>query len=171
MPYGLILQYALKYLPHIIVITAVIGGYLFWHHHVYEKGYNDAVEIYEARDIENAREAQALLDQRMEENAIILEEQKSRYIGAIETYAKHIKDINASATAYANQRLYVRTKPTNTCSNAMSSSTGNTGRTNSGSGGIYQAELAEEVTQAIHDNAREVALGAASCQKLLDLVR
>ena len=167
MPIGLIL----RVLPYVIIIAAIVVGYFYWYDRGYDKGYTDATIVYEERNSKLLIQTSELVAKTRELNAALLERQRNKYMGAIESYAKHIEDINNTAIADAGKRLYVTTKTANTCSNTLPTRKDNTIGSDPRSGGVYQTELAEEITRTIRANAREVAIGAASCQKLLDIVK
>jgi len=160
----------LRYLPYLIGVGAVLAAYIYWYDHTYSEGYDDAVVLYEKRDAATLVKAQALMVKRTEENAVLLEEQQNRYMGAIEVYAKHIEDINAAAIRNAGKRLYVHTKPNTTCSTTLPSGAGDTSGIGAGGREFHSAELAGEVVTTLQSNAREVAVGFATCQRLLDIV-
>lgn len=157
----------LRYLPQILCALFVTGLYLYWQNKIYDKGYNAAVAEYEKRDIDTARQSEALLKRARDESDAKNKQTQERLTNAAKIYAKHYDDLRSTPVI---ERVLIRTKAASCDSNTMPGAAKGGQGTPAGSARVGQAELPSENLRELNKVIADIERMALKCELLLNTV-
>ena len=166
---SMLISLVLRYLPQILGAIAIIGLYFWWRGEIITETENRINAEWIARDAETQKKTNELVAKKNKEIEEVKKHQSEVYIGAIESYAEHIQNLNTELAANRDKRLFISTKA-NSCGNTLSTTASGAKDANRGDEEIYRAELEPEITATIRANAAEVERGKLACAELLKIV-
>lgn len=160
-------KYGQKILIGLLVLSIIIGGYFYWKHTVFKAGAKEKEREWAEYNLLKEREAQQIIDAANRENARLRNDDRKRYIGAINSYVEYNQTLERKL-ADTPKRVFVPVKPNSkACDSALSGKT-NVPQAPDGRGIETQwAELGEETVRTLQSNAAEVKRMA----KLLELAQ
>lgn len=159
------LALARKYLPQILGAIAIIALYFYWHHAVFQDGYNTAALKFEKRDAETARKGQQLLLLKQHEADTINKDNEKRLLNATKIYADHYTNLRANPVV---ERVYINTKATSCSGNALPRSDSDRSKIEGGTGGTGATELSEAATREFSKVIDKIEDMQLKCELLLN---
>lgn len=166
-PAGLLLELVKKVLPYLLGALFVAGLYFYWHHKVYDNGYQDAVAEYEKRDADTAKQSEELLEKAKQEVDQASKQTQERLTNAAKIYAKHYDDLRNTPVI---ERVFIRTKAASCDGNAMPGTSKSGQGTAAGIARAGQAELPEENSRELNKVIVDIERMALKCELLLNTV-
>jgi len=151
-------QYGTKIIVIIGLVLALIAGYFYWKHQVYQSGYNEAVEKYEARDAKDAITAASILESAKKSVEDKAKENNDILIGVLTHNDKQIKNITAERDAALTRSLRVSTAKTDANRGNSLPGKANLPQSNdSGGEGTCEEELAEDSKRKLVNAEYQIA--------------
>lgn len=146
-----------KYGLKILAVIAIIAAYYFWHHHVYQSGYKEAVGLYEARDAKDAIKAANILEAAKKSVADKAKENDNILIGVLTHNDEQIKNLISERDAALSRSLRVTTKTNANSRDSMPGKAGVLKGDDSGGEGSCDQELAGDNQQKLIRAEYEIA--------------
>lgn len=109
----LLAQYGTKILAALILVAGIVGGYYYWHHQVYQEGYNEAESLYKVRDAKNAIKAKGILAAAEKSVADKAKENDNILIGVLTHNDEQIKNLISERDAALTRSLRITTTKAN----------------------------------------------------------
>lgn len=159
---------ARKYLPQILGAIAIIALYFYWHHAVFQDGYNTATLKFEKRNAETERNGQQFLLLKQRETDTINKDNKERLLNATKIYADHYANLRANPIV---ERVYVNTKATSCGRDTLPRSDSNRPEITSGTGGTGKAELSETANREFSKVIDQIEDMQLKCELLLNQIQ
>lgn len=159
------LALAKKYLPQILGAIAIIALYFYWHHAVFQQGYDTATLKFDKRDAETERKGQQLLLLKQHEADKINQDNKERLLNATKIYADHYASLRANPVI---ERVFVNTKTASCGGDSMSRSDSDRSKIAGGTGGTGQTELSEAANREFSKVIDKIEDMQLKCELLLN---
>lgn len=157
-----IIEFAIKYGVKIIAALVLIAAYWFWHHHVYQSGYKEAVGLYEARDAKDAVKAANILAAAEKSVKDKAKENNNILIGVLTHNDEQIKNLVTERDAALARSLRINTKANENSRNTLPGKAGVQQSDDPGRQGSCNQELAG-------DNQRKLVTAEYEIARLADL--
>lgn len=151
-----------KYGLKILAVLAIIAAYYFWHHHVYQAGYSEAVGLYEARDAKDAIKAAGIMAAAEKSVADKSKENDNILIGVLTHNDQQIKNLITQRDAALTRSLRIDTKANENSRNSMRREAGVQQGDDRGREGACNQELAG-------DNQRKLVIAEYQIARLAEL--
>ena len=146
-------QYGLK----ILAVLAIIAAYYFWHHHVYQSGYGEAVAKYEKRDAKDTAKAESILAAAKKSVEDKAKENDNILIGVLTHNDEQIKTLTTQRDAALTRSLRITTKANADSRNTVPGKTSLQQGDDSGREGTCDQELAGDNQQKLVRAEYEIA--------------
>jgi len=146
-----------KYGLKILALLAIIAAYYYWHHQVYQAGYNEAKGLYEARDAKDAIKAESILAAAKKSVADKVKENDTILIGVLTHNEEQIKTLISERDDALSRSLRINTKANANSRNAMSREAGVLESDDSRGQGSCNQELAEDNRRLLVDAEYKIA--------------
>ena len=161
------LALAKKYLPQILGAIAIIALYFYWHHAVFQDGYNTATLKFEKRDADTERKGKQLLMLKQHEADIINKDNRERLLNATKIYADHYANLHANPVI---ERVFVNAKTASCSGDSMPGSDSDRSKAAGGTGGTGKAELSETANREFSKVIDKIEDMQLKCELLLNQI-
>ena len=143
-------QYGTKIIVILGLVLALIAGYYYWAHELYQSGYNEAVGKYEARDAKDAITAARIMASKKKAIADKAKKDNDILIGVLTHNDKQIKNLTAERDAALARSLRITTAKTDANSrNTLPGKASLLKSDDSGGQGTCEQELASDNKQKL----------------------
>lgn len=150
------IKYGQKLLIGLLVLSIILAGYFYWKHTVFQAGAKEKEREWAEYNAKIDAEARAKIDAANRENVRLRNEDRKKYIGAINSYAEYNKTLE-SKLANTPKRVFVPVKSdSKTCGSALPGKTNVPQATDGRGGAVEWAELGEEATRTLRATSAEV---------------
>ena len=150
------IKYGQKILIGLLVLSIIIGAYFYWKHTVFKAGAEEKQREWAEYNLLREREAQQIIEAANRENARLRNEDRKRYIGAINSYVEYNKTLE-SKLASSPKRVFVPIKSdSKTCRETLPGKANIPEAPDRRGREIEWAELGEEATRTLRTTSAEV---------------
>ena len=159
-------QYGTKILAALIIMVSIVSGYYYWHHKVYQSGFDECVlECNQSRE-KFRIDAEHFKTAKQEEVDKLKNEQDARLQNAIETYISHYESQRATPAATS---LRVKADCTVSAgSNAMPGADKGRPKAETGITGSGEAELSAGALQQFNQVIDDIERMELKCEEMLN---
>jgi len=140
----LLAQYGTKILIYCGAFLVIVAGYYYWHHQVYQLGYDEADSLYKARDARDAITAVGIMDAAKKAAIDKTLEHEQILTGVLTHNAETIKTLNARHVDDLSRSVLIATKANAGSGNTLPGKAGVLKSNDSGGQGSCEQELAED---------------------------
>lgn len=149
-------KYGQKILIGLLVLSIIIGAYFYWKHTVFKAGAQEKQREWAEYNLLKEREAQQIIDAANRENARLRNEDRKRYIGAINSYVEYNQTLERKL-ADTPKRVFVPVKSdSKTCRETVPGKTDLSQAPDRRGSAVEWAELGEEATRTLRATTAEV---------------
>ncbi len=161
-------KYGTKALAALILVVSIVAGYYYWHHKVYQSGYDECVVECNDSRVKFRIDAEHFKLARQEEVDKANKLQTERVRNALEIYVKHYES-NRNTPASTSLRVKADC-PISTGSNALPGTDKGGPKAAGGIGGTGTAELSAGSLQQFNKVIDDIEKLELKCEQLLNSV-
>lgn len=165
------LELAKRFLPQIILVIAMLALYYVWHSHVYDSGYNAANSEWSLREAKIQSDMAQIRREAEDRVWRANNENRSKYMGAVETYAESYRIATDDLNRHKSNSLRVNAKAGKCGSGTMPGTGINTKTDSSGLGEIFTVEIVGKDAEDIREVMEEVRRGEDAAMAMIEYLK